>query len=76
MVMLNSTLPDDIRILSWAAVGRDFSARFNCLHRTYKYFFPKGNMDIHVRDIDDFTDKLLLLGIFLSLLHTSLKNWV
>ena len=51
MVMLNSTLPEDIRVLSWAPVGPDFSARFNCLHRTYKYFFPRGNMDIDVRYI-------------------------
>ena len=49
MVMLNSTLPEDIRVLAWAPVGPDFSARFNCLHRTYKYFFPKGNIDIDVR---------------------------
>ena len=48
MVMLNSTLPEDIRVLSWAPVGPDFSARFNCLHRTYKYFFPKGTMDLDV----------------------------
>ncbi|CAI8040965.1 tRNA pseudouridine(38/39) synthase [Geodia barretti] len=46
MAMLNSTLPEDIRVLSWAPVGPDFNARFNCLHRTYKYFFPKGNLDI------------------------------
>ena len=48
MAMLNSTLPEDIRVLSWAPVGPDFNARFNCLHRTYKYFFPKGNLDISV----------------------------
>ena len=48
MVMLNSALPEDIRVLSWAPVGRDFSARFNCLHRTYKYFFPRGSMNIGV----------------------------
>ena len=48
MVMLNSALPEDIRVLSWAPVGRDFSARFNCLHRTYKYFFPRGNMNLDV----------------------------
>ena len=48
MAMLNSTLPEDIRVLSWALVGPDFNARFNCLHRTYKYFFPKGNLAIDV----------------------------
>lgn len=24
----------------------NFSARFNCLKRTYRYFFPKGNLNI------------------------------
>ena len=46
--MLNSNLPDDIRVLAWAPVGPDFSARFNCLQRTYKYFFPRGNINIEV----------------------------
>lgn len=44
--MLNKTLPDDIRILGWAPVGREFDARFGCLYRTYKYFFVRGNLDV------------------------------
>ena len=48
MHILNNVLPDDIRVLAWAPVGPDFSARFSCLQRTYKYFFPRGNMDIDV----------------------------
>ena len=48
MVMLNNNLPNDIRVLAWSPVDTDFNARFSCLHRTYKYFFPKGNMDINV----------------------------
>ncbi|GCC44646.1 hypothetical protein chiPu_0028575, partial [Chiloscyllium punctatum] len=52
--MLNRVLPIDIRALAWAPVGRDFSARFSCLHRTYHYYFPAsglalGRMDLAAR---------------------------
>ncbi|KAG1471151.1 hypothetical protein G6F56_002289 [Rhizopus delemar] len=43
---LNRMLPPDIRVLAWAPVSDDFSARFHCTSRTYKYFFSKGKMDI------------------------------
>ncbi|EXX74149.1 uncharacterized protein OCT59_026443 [Rhizophagus irregularis] len=45
---LNRLLPDDIRILAWAPVDKDFSARFNCKSRKYKYFFVRGNLDIEL----------------------------
>ncbi len=48
MVMLNRNLPDDIQVLGWADVPEDFSARFSCKNRTYKYFFPRANMDLDV----------------------------
>ncbi|XP_039286287.1 tRNA pseudouridine(38/39) synthase isoform X1 [Nilaparvata lugens] len=44
--MLNNILPDDIKVLAWAPVPQHFSARFDCKSRTYRYSFPKGNMDI------------------------------
>ncbi|CAD5121542.1 DgyrCDS10041 [Dimorphilus gyrociliatus] len=44
--MLNGVLPKDIRALAWCPVDEDFSARFNCTKRTYKYFFPKDNLSI------------------------------
>ncbi|NXN10695.1 PUS3 synthase, partial [Indicator maculatus] len=44
--MLNRVLPADIRVLAWAPVGPDFSARFSCLHRTYRYFFPCAGLDV------------------------------
>lgn len=38
--ILNRLLPHDIRVLSWAPnPPPDFSARFNCRGRHYKYFF-------------------------------------
>ncbi len=37
--VINRCLPDDIRVLGWAPVRDDFSARFSADCRTYKYFF-------------------------------------
>lgn len=44
--MLNRLLPSNIRCIAWCPVPNDFSARFNCKFRTYKYFFPRGNLNI------------------------------
>ncbi|KAH8740884.1 hypothetical protein FG386_002819 [Cryptosporidium ryanae] len=38
--MLNGVLPWDIRILGFCQVRDNFSARFDCSYRIYKYFFP------------------------------------
>lgn len=46
ILMLNGFLPKEIRILSYMVVEKDFSARFNCRRREYKYFFPRGNLNI------------------------------
>ncbi|KAJ1605542.1 Deg1p-like type II pseudouridylate synthase TruA [Cryptosporidium canis] len=40
MNMLNGVLPWDIRVLGYCEVRPDFSARFDCEYRLYKYFFP------------------------------------
>ncbi|VDP07198.1 unnamed protein product [Soboliphyme baturini] len=45
-VVLNRVLPPEIRVLAWCPVEKSFSARFSCLSRTYKYYFPKGNLKI------------------------------
>lgn len=44
--MLNRVLPQDIRILDWAPVADGFSARFDCQSRTYRYYFPRGSLDV------------------------------
>ncbi|KAF9108927.1 tRNA pseudouridine synthase 3 [Mortierella sp. GBA35] len=44
--IINRLLPPDIRIVAWAPVAEDFNARFHCAWRQYKYFFPKGIIDI------------------------------
>ena len=37
--LLNRALPDDVRVTGWGYVHQDFSARFDCESRAYKYFF-------------------------------------
>ncbi len=44
--ILNRVLPQDIRILQWAPVETGFSARFDCKSRTYRYYFPRGDLDV------------------------------
>ncbi|XP_049275220.1 tRNA pseudouridine(38/39) synthase isoform X1 [Rhipicephalus sanguineus] len=44
--ILNGVLPPEIRVLAWAPVDQAFSARFDCRQRTYRYFFPRGSLDI------------------------------
>jgi len=44
--MLNNILPPSIRILGWCPVSPNFSARFSCANRTYRYFFPRRNLDL------------------------------
>jgi tRNA pseudouridine38/39 synthase len=46
--ILNRLLPEEIRVISWTPVSLDFSARFSCLYRVYKYFFPIGTMDVEL----------------------------
>jgi len=44
--ILNRVLPPDIRVLAWCPVDPAFTARFSCTSRTYKYFFPRGNLNL------------------------------
>jgi tRNA pseudouridine38/39 synthase len=37
--MLNSILPESVRVLAWSPVHEAFDARFSCTARHYKYFF-------------------------------------
>ncbi|XP_073974707.1 tRNA pseudouridine(38/39) synthase isoform X2 [Rhodnius prolixus] len=46
--MLNRLLPKDIRVVAWCPVGEEVSARFDCTKRIYRYFFPKGNLNLMV----------------------------
>ena len=46
--LLNRVLPADIRVLAWCPAPPDFSARFDCKQRMYKYCFPRGDLNIEV----------------------------
>jgi len=46
--LLNRVLPADIRVLAWCPAPPDFSARFDCRQRMYKYYFPRGDLNIEV----------------------------
>ncbi|KAJ7778550.1 pseudouridine synthase [Mycena metata] len=44
--VLNRILPSTIRVLAWSPVAPDFSSRFACISRHYKYFFAPDGLDI------------------------------
>nr|CAG4651921.1 EOG090X083V [Triops cancriformis] len=44
--ILNRVLPREIRVIAWCPVPVTFSARFDCTRRTYKYFFPLGDLNL------------------------------
>ncbi|XP_025074957.1 tRNA pseudouridine(38/39) synthase isoform X2 [Pogonomyrmex barbatus] len=48
--ILNRLLPMNIRCIAWCPVSSNFSARFDCKYRRYRYFFPRGNLDIVAMD--------------------------
>ncbi|CAF1392575.1 unnamed protein product [Adineta steineri] len=45
--MLNGVLPSSIRCIAWASVLEEKSARFDCKSRSYRYYFPKANLDLN-----------------------------
>ncbi|KAM0671811.1 tRNA pseudouridine synthase domain-containing protein [Ordospora colligata] len=45
-LILNTYLPEDIRVIGWAPVPDDFSARFTCIQRQYRYYFHKDSLDL------------------------------
>jgi len=45
--IINANLSPEIQVVAWAPCNDlAYSARFNCVQRTYKYFFPKGDLDL------------------------------
>lgn len=46
-LLINKVLPKHIRAISWRPlITPTFSARFDCIGRTYKYFFPRGILKV------------------------------
>lgn len=49
---LNRVLPPDIRCVAWQPLyNREFSSRFDCRERVYRYFFPRGNLNIDAMQV-------------------------
>lgn len=47
--LLNKVLPKEIRAIAWMPlITSNFSARFDCADRTYRYFFPRGELDVEL----------------------------
>lgn len=45
--LLNKVLPKNIRCTAWMPLATlTYSARFDCVGRTYRYYFPEGSLDI------------------------------
>lgn len=45
--LINGALPKQIRAISWRPLATpSYSARFDCKDRTYRYFFPRGNLNV------------------------------
>lgn len=45
--LLNRVLPKNIQCVAWMPLRSPvYSARFDCVSRTYRYYFPKGDLDI------------------------------
>ncbi|KAG2338956.1 hypothetical protein BDR05DRAFT_968585, partial [Suillus weaverae] len=42
----NWVLPPTIRVFAWSHISPDFSARFNCKHKHYKYFLTSHGLDL------------------------------
>lgn len=70
--ILNSILPEQIRVLAWSPVQSDFSARFSCLERTYRYYFPLADLDLDVRPTTSTSRMIYLMSGFLTI-RTSLS---
>ena len=56
LLILNRVLPPSIRVLAWSPVSDDFSARFNCRRRHYKYFFNSLPLPSPPLDLDRLQD--------------------
>ncbi|XP_005177562.1 tRNA pseudouridine(38/39) synthase isoform X2 [Musca domestica] len=45
--LLNRILPKNIQCIAWMPLRSPvYSARFDCVARTYRYYFPKGDLNI------------------------------
>lgn len=72
---INKVLPKQIRAISWRPCPtQEFSARFDCIERTYRYFLPRGNLD--VSKMNQACKYLVGLHDFRNICKPDIKNGV
>ncbi|KAH9817896.1 pseudouridine synthase [Melampsora americana] len=63
VTILNSILPESIRVIAWSPVSDRFDSRFSCIGRHYKYFFTKfeanPNQSLDLNAMREGTKKLM-----------------
>lgn len=73
--LLNRVLPLDIRFIAWLPLkNAQFSSRFDCISRTYRYFFPKGSLNI--RKMEEAIKHLIGVHDFRNLCKMDVANGV
>lgn len=73
--LLNKFLPKKIRAISWRPlITPNYSARFDCIGRTYKYFFPRG--ELNVDKMQEASKYLIGAHDFRNLCKMDVKNGV
>ncbi|XP_054737941.1 tRNA pseudouridine(38/39) synthase [Anastrepha obliqua] len=64
--LLNRVLPRNIQAVAWMPLRSPvYSARFDCVERTYRYYFPKGDLCI----------ESMQMGCELLARHTDFRNF-
>ncbi|XP_014088606.1 tRNA pseudouridine(38/39) synthase isoform X2 [Bactrocera oleae] len=64
--LLNRVLPRNIQAVAWMPLRSPvYSARFDCVGRTYRYYFPKGDLNIEA----------MQTGCELLARHTDFRNF-
>uniref|UniRef100_A0A0K8WC89 tRNA pseudouridine synthase n=1 Tax=Bactrocera latifrons TaxID=174628 RepID=A0A0K8WC89_BACLA len=64
--LLNRVLPRNIQAVAWMPLRSPvYSARFDCVERTYRYYFPKGDLSIEA----------MQKGCELLARHTDFRNF-
>lgn len=64
--LLNRVLPRNIQAIAWMPLRSTvYSARFDCVERTYRYYFPKGDLSIEA----------MQKGCELLARHTDFRNF-
>ena len=55
---INASLPSDIRFYAWADIDEDFSARFSCFSRRYRYYF-RTDIGLNLEYMQEAADHLV-----------------